>query len=73
LAESYADIGRWHASDLRAGNRRVASCRDAESWYRKSLATFQKVQGTSALTGGDAELPAFVARELAGVRSDCGK
>ncbi|MEO8128683.1 MAG: tetratricopeptide repeat protein [Bryobacteraceae bacterium] len=64
LAESYADMGRWYASSN--------SCREAETWYRKSLAAFHEVQGTSALTGADAELPAIIAKELANVKTGCG-
>ena len=73
LAESHADLGRWHASNAKHGAGGAQSCREAESWYRKSLATFRGVEGTSALTGGDAESPALVTRELSNVQAECRK
>ena len=64
VAESYADLGRWHAT--------AKSCHEAESWYSKSVDTFHQIEGTSALTGGDAEMPALVAKELGSVKAGCG-
>lgn len=59
---------------LAASNAKAAEfCREAESWYRKSLATFHEVEGTSALTEADAALPALVARELSKLQAGCGK